>query len=156
MKTYGEIRVHFHILLNWTLNVSCQIHASAMLTPQRQQPPPPLRSPPVSVLQKVGCTPSWKWNSDRPSRYQPLTWLNESLNNLACPQTLNMASTALPVYCLLLKKIQLAFKASAESLNTRDDGSRKTYRSCQKHLFTSLYDAVILFITIISEIYAHL
>ena len=112
----------------------------------RHSPHPPY------VLQNSGWTPSWEWNSDRPSRYQPLTWLNESLNNLACPQTLNMVSTALPVYCLLLMRIQLTFAAWAESLNTRDDGRGKTYRSCQKHLFVSLHTAVILFITIIKSI----
>jgi len=58
-----------------------------------------------------------------------------------------MVSTVLPGQCPLLKRIQLTFTAWARSLNTRDDGRGKTYRSCQKHLFTSQHDAVIWFTT---------
>ena len=55
-----------------------------------------------------------------------------------------MVSTALPVYCPLLKRIQLTFTARVQSLNTRDNGRVKTYRSCQKLLFILLHDTVIL------------
>ena len=36
-------------------------------------------------------------------------------------------------YCLLPKRMQLTLTAWTESLNSRDDGRGKTYRSCQKH-----------------------
>jgi len=58
-----------------------------------------------------------------------------------------MVSTALPVYCPLLKRIQLTFTVWLLSLNTRDNDRGKTNRSCQKHLFILLHDTVILFTT---------
>jgi hypothetical protein len=43
------------------------------------------------------------------------------------------------LYCILLKIMQLTCTAWVESLNIRDDGRRKTYRSCQKHESLSLH-----------------
>jgi len=43
-----------------------------------------------------------------------------------------------PKHCRLLKRIYLTFTAWAVSLNTREHGLGKTYRSCQKHTSLSL------------------
>ena len=36
-------------------------------------------------------------------------------------------------WCPLLERMQLTYTVWAEFLNTREDGRKKTYRSCQKH-----------------------
>ena len=43
-------------------------------------------------------------------------------------------------HCPLVKRMQLTCTAWVESLNTRDDGRGKTYRSCQKLESISLHD----------------
>jgi len=44
--------------------------------------------------------------------------------------------------CFSLKRMQLTRTAWVESLNIRDNGWEKTYRSCQTHEFLSVYGLI--------------